>query len=99
MHQADSSQDYDQPGHHDKILKAARIAAPSQKGTPLRTAGAIWKLCKEICPNVRSISLAENQLQSLQPMSISSLVATFLELANLSLAGNQLGLFSDLNAL
>ncbi|KAA1097610.1 nuclear mRNA export, poly(A)+RNA binding protein [Puccinia graminis f. sp. tritici] len=66
---------------------------------PLRTAGAIWKLCKEICPNVQSISLAENQLQSLQPMSISSLVATFLELANLYLAGNQLGLFSDLNAL
>ncbi|KAA1085578.1 nuclear mRNA export, poly(A)+RNA binding protein [Puccinia graminis f. sp. tritici] len=32
-------------------------------------------------------------------MSISSLVATFLELANLSLAGNQLGSFSDLNAL
>ncbi|KAA1080782.1 nuclear mRNA export, poly(A)+RNA binding protein [Puccinia graminis f. sp. tritici] len=83
----------------DKILKAAGIAAPGQKGAPLRTAGAIWKLCKEICPNVRSISLAENQLQSLQPMSISSLVATFPELANLSLAGNRLGSFFDLNAL
>jgi len=83
----------------DKILKAGGIAAPGQKGAPLRTAGAIWKLCKEICPNVRSISLADNQLQSLQPMSINILVATFPELVNLSLAGNRLAQFSDLNAL
>ncbi|OAV90693.1 hypothetical protein PTTG_06552 [Puccinia triticina 1-1 BBBD Race 1] len=83
----------------DKILKAVGIAAPGQKGAPQRTAGAIWKLCKEICPNVRSISLADNQLQTLQPMSISNLIATLPELANLSLAGNRLASFSDLNAL
>ncbi|PLW38920.1 hypothetical protein PCASD_11720 [Puccinia coronata f. sp. avenae] len=50
----------------DKILKAAGIAAPGQKGTPIRTAGAIWKLSQEICPSVQSISLADNQMQSLQ---------------------------------
>ncbi|KAH9456385.1 hypothetical protein Pst134EB_012581 [Puccinia striiformis f. sp. tritici] len=83
----------------DKILKAAGIAPPGQKGAPLKTAGAIWKLCTEICPNVRSISLADNQLQSLQPMSISSLVTHFPELSNLSLSGNRLSSYTDLNPL
>ncbi|KNZ60380.1 uncharacterized protein VP01_1562g4 [Puccinia sorghi] len=41
----------------DNILKAGGIAAPGQKGAPLRTAGAIWKLCKEICPNVTYVLL------------------------------------------
>lgn len=83
----------------DKILKAAGISPPGQKGAPVKTAGAIWKLCQEICPDVRSISLADNHLQTLQPMSMSILVATFPELANLSLARNRLSSFTELNSL
>ncbi|KAH9817820.1 hypothetical protein DFH28DRAFT_1080950 [Melampsora americana] len=83
----------------DKILKAGGIAPPGQKGAPQKTASAIWKLCFEMYPNIRSLSLADNHLLSLHPMSISSLVATLPNLENISLAGNRLTAFSDLNSL
>ncbi|EGF98090.1 uncharacterized protein MELLADRAFT_118604 [Melampsora larici-populina 98AG31] len=83
----------------DKILKAGGIAPPGQKGAPQKTASAIWKLCLEMYPNIRSLSLAHNNLLSLHPMSISSLVATLPDLENISLAGNRLTAFSDLNSL
>lgn len=83
----------------DKILMAGGIPAPGQKGAPLKTASAIWKLCQEMYPNIRSLSLADNNLKSLQPMSMSSLVTTLPGLENLSLAGNQLASFSDLHSI
>ncbi|MBW0558996.1 hypothetical protein O181_098711 [Austropuccinia psidii MF-1] len=83
----------------DKILKSAGILAPGQKGAPIKTAGAIWKLCQEMYPNVRSISLADNNLKSLQPMSLNSLAITLPQIVNLSLAGNQLSSFTDLNSI
>ncbi|CAH7689844.1 hypothetical protein PPACK8108_LOCUS24992 [Phakopsora pachyrhizi] len=83
----------------DSILKSGGIAAPGIKGAPLKTASAIWKLCSEMYPDVQSISLADNNLRSLQPMSMGSLVATLPNLINLSLAGNKLELYTDLNSL
>ncbi|KAG0148217.1 hypothetical protein CROQUDRAFT_714639 [Cronartium quercuum f. sp. fusiforme G11] len=81
----------------DKILKAGGIPAPGEKGAPQKTASAIWKLCHEMYPNIRSLSLAENNLSTLRPMSIGSLVATLPDLENISLAGNRLTAFSELN--
>lgn len=43
----------------DPILKEHKLLAPGQPGAPNNMAGAIWKLSKELFPDVSRISRAQ----------------------------------------
>ncbi|KAJ1028629.1 hypothetical protein NDA16_001795 [Ustilago loliicola] len=79
----------------DPILQAEGIKLPGVAGSPKELGNVIWKLCSETYPDVVTISLANNGLRSLGP--VSSLPAYFPNLQNLSLEGNELRWTKDLD--
>ncbi|SPO21877.1 related to mRNA export factor mex67 [Ustilago trichophora] len=79
----------------DPILQAEGIKPPGVAGAPKELGNVIWKLCSETYPDVVTISLANNGLRSLGP--VSSLPAYFPNLQNLSLEGNELKWTKDLD--
>lgn len=79
----------------DPILQAEGIKAPGVAGAPRELGNVIWKLCSETYPDVVTISLANNGLRSLGP--VSSLPTYFPNLQNLSLEGNELKWVKDLD--
>ena len=79
----------------DPILQAEGIKPPGVAGSPKELGNVIWKLCSETYPDVVTISLANNGLRSLGP--VSSLPAYFPNLMNLSLEGNELKWTKDLD--
>ncbi|GAA6059061.1 hypothetical protein JCM10212_002032 [Sporobolomyces blumeae] len=81
----------------DPILKEHKLLAPGQPGAPSNMAGAIWKLAKEMFPDVVSLSLANNNLTSLLPLSPYLLTSSLPNIENVSFASNRLTLFSNLD--
>ncbi|SNX83197.1 related to mRNA export factor mex67 [Melanopsichium pennsylvanicum] len=79
----------------DPILQAEGIKPPGVVGCPKELGNVIWKLCSETCPDVVTISLANNGFRSLGP--VSSLPVYFPHLQNLSLEGNELKWTKDLD--
>lgn len=53
----------------DPILKQHKLLAPGQPGAPTNMAGALWKLSKELFPNVRRLSRLS--LSRLLPRAVS----------------------------
>lgn len=103
----------------DTILKEHKLLAPGQPGAPANMAGAIWKLAKEMFPDVRfsvsrsvysissahvngvlqvvSLSLANNNLTSLLPLSPYFLTSSLPNIENVSFAQNRLSNFNNLD--
>lgn len=81
----------------DPILKEHKLLAPGQPGAPSNMAGAIWKLAKEMFPDVVSLSLANNNLSSLLPLSPYFLTTSLPNIENVSFAQNRLSHFSNLD--
>lgn len=103
----------------DPILKEHKLLAPGQPGAPANMAGAIWKLAKEMFPDVSSnprvmlndepsltarsiiqvvsLSLANNDLSSLLPLSPYLLTTSLPRIENVSFAQNRLSHFSALD--
>ncbi|GAA5972358.1 hypothetical protein JCM11641_002422 [Rhodosporidiobolus odoratus] len=81
----------------DPVLKEHKLLAPGQPGAPSNMAGAIWKLAKEMCPDVISLSLANNALTSLLPLSPFLLTSSLPNIENVSFAANNLSQFRDLD--
>ncbi|GAA5834484.1 hypothetical protein JCM9279_004329 [Rhodotorula babjevae] len=81
----------------DPILKQHKLLAPGQPGAPTNMAGALWKLSKELFPNVVSLSLANNDLTSLLPLSPWLLTSNLPNIQNVSFAGNGIKSFRDLD--
>ncbi|GAA5831257.1 hypothetical protein JCM3766R1_002986 [Sporobolomyces carnicolor] len=81
----------------DPILKEHKLLAPGQPGAPANMAGAIWKLAKEMFPDVVSLSLANNDLSSLLPLSPYLLTTSLPRIENVSFAQNRLSHFSALD--
>ncbi|SAM80643.1 related to mRNA export factor mex67 [Ustilago bromivora] len=79
----------------DPILQAEGIKPPGVAGSSKELGNVIWKLCSETYPDAVTISLANNYLRSLGP--VSSLPAYFPNLQNLSLEGNELRWTKDLD--
>lgn len=79
----------------DPILQAEGVKPPGAAGAPKEIGNVIWKLCSETYPDVVTISLANNSLRNLGP--VSSLPAYFPNLQNLSLEGNELKWTKDLD--
>lgn len=53
----------------DPILASENVKAPGVAGAPKELANVMWKLCSETYPDVLTISLANNELRSLGPIS------------------------------
>jgi len=51
----------------DPVLKEHKLIAPGQPGAPSNMAGAIWKLAKEMFPDVRSKALISHTFTELVP--------------------------------
>ncbi|GAA6007197.1 hypothetical protein JCM11491_003040 [Sporobolomyces phaffii] len=81
----------------DPVLKEHKLLAPGQPGAPANMAGAIWKLAKEMFPDVVSLSLANNNLSSLLPLSPYFLTSSLPHIENVSFAQNRLSSFSNLD--
>ncbi|GAA5922186.1 Mex67p [Sporobolomyces koalae] len=81
----------------DPILKEHKLLAPGQPGAPSNMAGAIWKLSKEMFPDVVSLSLANNDLTSLLPLSPHLLTSSLPNIENVSFAQNRLAHFGALD--
>ncbi|BGP36661.1 nuclear mRNA export, poly(A)+RNA binding protein [Rhodotorula kratochvilovae] len=81
----------------DPILKQHKLLAPGQPGAPTNMAGAIWKLSKELFPDVVSLSLANNNLSSLLPLSPYLLTSSLPHIENVSFANNNIKNFRDLD--
>ncbi|GAA5916790.1 hypothetical protein JCM6882_004167 [Rhodosporidiobolus microsporus] len=81
----------------DPVLKEHKILAPGQPGAPANLAGAMWKLAKEMFPDVISLSLANNNLSSLLPLSPFLLTSSLANIENVSFANNNLSQFRDMD--
>ncbi|BGP52873.1 hypothetical protein JCM8202_003955 [Rhodotorula sphaerocarpa] len=81
----------------DPILKEHKLIAPGQPGAPSNMAGAIWKLAKEMFPDVISLSFANNGLTSTLPLSPYLLTTSLSDIENVSFAGNNLSQFRDMD--
>ncbi|GAA5865493.1 hypothetical protein JCM8547_001263 [Rhodosporidiobolus lusitaniae] len=81
----------------DPVLKEHKLLAPGQPGAPANMAGAIWKLAREMFPNVITLSLANNSLSSLLPLSPFLLTSSLPNIENVSFAHNNLSQFRDLD--
>ncbi|GAA5835315.1 hypothetical protein JCM11251_006678 [Rhodosporidiobolus azoricus] len=81
----------------DPVLKEHKISAPGQPGAPANLAGAMWKLAKEMFPDVISLSLANNNLSSLLPLSPFLLTSSLANIENVSFANNNLSQFRDMD--
>ncbi|PWN51483.1 NTF2-like protein [Violaceomyces palustris] len=80
----------------DPILAAENVKPPGVEGSPKELANVMWKICKELYPDVVTISLANNDFRSLGP--VYSLPTFFPDLQNLSLEGNELKWVKDLDS-
>ncbi|KAH8919090.1 NTF2-like protein [Atractiella rhizophila] len=75
----------------DPLLLEKKIDPPTVKSTRKLMAGALWKLVSEECPNIRTLSLASNQLANLGCLQPTTLVHYLGgKLTALSLAHNQI---------
>ncbi|GAA5980720.1 hypothetical protein JCM10908_001750 [Rhodotorula pacifica] len=81
----------------DPILKEHKLIAPGQPGAPSNMAGAVWKLAKEMFPDVISLSFASNNLSSALPLSPYLLTTSLSDIENVSFAGNNLSQFRDMD--
>ncbi|GAA6036654.1 hypothetical protein JCM8097_001275 [Rhodosporidiobolus ruineniae] len=81
----------------DPVLKEHKLLAPGQPGAPANMAGAIWKLAKEMCPDVITLSVANNNLSSLLPLSPFLLTSMLPNIENVSFANNNITRFVDLD--
>ncbi|WFD33645.1 nuclear mRNA export, poly(A)+RNA binding protein [Malassezia cuniculi] len=81
----------------DAGLKAANIRPPGSKGAHRDIGTALWKLTGDMFPNISALSLADNGLTSLQPLSTLSQYIP--KLASLSLERNEIRQVRDLDAL
>ncbi|GAA5995079.1 uncharacterized protein JCM10292_004525 [Rhodotorula paludigena] len=81
----------------DPILKEHKLSAPGQPGAPTNMAAAIWKLSRELFPDVVSLSLANNGLTSVLPLSPFFLTTNLPHIENVSFANNNLRRFGDLD--
>ncbi|GAA5922659.1 hypothetical protein JCM1841_006770 [Sporobolomyces salmonicolor] len=81
----------------DPVLKEHKLLAPGQPGAPSNMAGAVWKLAKEMFPDVISLSLANNNLTSLLPLSPYFLTSLLPDIENVSFANNRLSHFRDMD--
>ncbi|GAA5926245.1 hypothetical protein JCM3775_000967 [Rhodotorula graminis] len=81
----------------DPILKQHKLLAPGQPGAPTNMAPAMWKLSKELFPNIVSLSLANNDLTSLLPLSPWLLTSNLPNIENVSFAGNGIKAFRDMD--
>ncbi|PWZ00567.1 NTF2-like protein [Testicularia cyperi] len=79
----------------DPILAAEGVKPPGAPGAPKELGNVLWKLASETYADVATISLANNSLRNLGP--VSSLPAYFPNLQNLSLEGNELKWTKDLD--
>lgn len=81
----------------DPILTAADLRPPGTSGSSKEIANVLWKLTRELFPNIVTLSLARNDFKSLVP--IVTLPEFLPRLRNLSLQGNDLKWTKDLGAL
>ncbi|KAI5479212.1 nuclear RNA export factor 1/2 [Pseudohyphozyma bogoriensis] len=81
----------------DTILNNAGLKAPGEKGAPSSVAGALWKLASEMFPDVISLSLANNKLTSVLPLSPYLLTTSLPNIQNVSFASNSLARIRDLD--
>ncbi|KAF8946396.1 nuclear mRNA export, poly(A)+RNA binding protein [Haplosporangium gracile] len=81
----------------DPILLQGRAAPPGQIPNRRDTGTLFFKTAAELFPDVITISLAHNNMSSLQ--SISSITQYFPNLQNLSLKGNKISSFDELRYL
>lgn len=81
----------------DAILSDANIRPPGAPGAHRDLGTALWKLASEMFPTLTTLSLAGNQLTTLQPLA--TLGQYLPKLANLSLERNELRWVRDLDVL
>ncbi|KAF9093360.1 nuclear mRNA export, poly(A)+RNA binding protein [Mortierella sp. AD031] len=78
----------------DPTLRAASVIPPGSKSSSSQVGTVLMKVASELFPGITTISLASNNLRSLQP--ISAITQFFPKLQNLSLKGNNIVLYKDL---
>ncbi|GAA6004334.1 hypothetical protein JCM10207_000673 [Rhodosporidiobolus poonsookiae] len=83
--------------NEDPVLKEHKIIPPGTQGAATNLAGAIWKLAREMCPDVISLSLANNNLSSLLPLSPFLLTSSLPNIENVSFANNNISHFRDMD--
>lgn len=81
----------------DPALQGANIRPPGAKGAHRDIGTALWKLSSEMFPEISALSLADNDLATLQPVSTLSQYLPKLE--SLSLERNELRQVRDLDML
>ncbi|KAI8602660.1 hypothetical protein EDD21DRAFT_371221 [Dissophora ornata] len=81
----------------DSILRAAKVIPPGQAKGRSDVGTVIMKVAAEMFPETKTISFAMNGLKSLQP--ISAVAQFFPNLENLSLKGNDIQYYKDLEFL
>ncbi|POY71352.1 hypothetical protein BMF94_5664 [Rhodotorula taiwanensis] len=81
----------------DPILKEHKLIPPGQPGAPSNMAGAMWKLAREMFPDVISLSFANNNLTSTLPLSPYLLTSSLSDIENVSFAGNNFSQFRDMD--
>ena len=79
----------------DSILQKEDIKAPGIQGAHKDIGSVMWKLSREMFPNLTTISLARNELRSLHP--VTTLPEFLPNLKNLSLQNNDIKWPKDLS--
>ncbi|KAI0267684.1 NTF2-like protein [Gloeopeniophorella convolvens] len=81
----------------DETITRARLLPPGVPGSSGKEAAVIFKLASQLKPPVRTVSLANNNLQTTQ--FISTITHYLPNLANLSLENNNLRVWRDIDSL
>ncbi|TFK46129.1 NTF2-like protein [Heliocybe sulcata] len=79
----------------DDIIRRSRLVPPGAPGSSLREASVIFKLASQLKPEVKTVSLANNNIS--QGQLLTSLPHYLPNLVNLSLENNNLQLWRDLD--
>lgn len=84
---------------NDTVLNAAGVNPPGHKRAAKDISGVVWKLAGQMFPDIVSLSLANNSLTSLLPLSPFLLTTYLPNLQNVSFASNSLSQLRDLDPL
>lgn len=84
---------------NDPVFTTSKLKPPGHKHAPKNAAPALWKLASENCPNLQSISLAKNNFTTLVDLAPAALIRYLPKVQNLSLEGNSISQYADLNPL
>lgn len=83
----------------DPAFATSQLKPPSDRTAPKNAAPALWKLAGDLCPNLQSLSLEQNNLSSLIHLAPAAIIRYLPKLQNLSLSNNNLSNYADLNPL